>query len=63
MPIQKSARFSVNAYLIYATMVPILLAGCKEKTMEEQKRTVTMKGNPLTLVGKEVKLGDLAPDW
>src|SRR4030066_2483419 len=62
MPIQKSARFSVNAYLIYATMVPILLAGCKEKTMEEQKRTVTMKGNPLTLVGKEVKVGDLAPD-
>jgi thiol peroxidase len=31
--------------------------------MEEQKRTVTMKGNPLTLVGNEVKVGQPAPDF
>ncbi|MBN1392253.1 MAG: thiol peroxidase [Sedimentisphaerales bacterium] len=31
--------------------------------MEEQKRTVTMKGTPLTLLGKEVKVGDSAPDF
>lgn len=30
--------------------------------MEEQKRTVTMKGNPLTLVGNEVRVGDMMPD-
>jgi thiol peroxidase len=31
--------------------------------MEKQKRTVTMKGNPLTLVGNEVKVGQKAPDF
>jgi thiol peroxidase len=31
--------------------------------MKEQKRTVTMKGNPLTLVGNEVKVGQPAPDF
>ena len=31
--------------------------------MEEQKRTVTMKGNTLTLVGNEVKVGEPAPDF
>jgi len=31
--------------------------------MEEQKRTVTMKGKPLTLVGSEVKVGQPAPDF
>jgi thiol peroxidase len=30
--------------------------------MNERKGVVTMKGNPLTLVGKEVKAGDAAPD-
>jgi thiol peroxidase len=30
--------------------------------MEEQKRTVTMKGKPLTLVGNEAKIGQPAPD-
>jgi thioredoxin-dependent peroxiredoxin len=30
--------------------------------MNERKGVVTMKGNPLTLVGKEVKVGDAAPD-
>ena len=31
--------------------------------MEERDRIITMKGNPLTLVGKELKLGDIAPDF
>ncbi len=29
----------------------------------EKKRTVTFKGNPLTLLGPEIKVGDKAPDF
>lgn len=31
--------------------------------MNEQKGIVTMKGNPVTLVGHEVKVGDISPDF
>jgi thiol peroxidase len=31
--------------------------------MGEQAGAVTMKGNPLTLVGNEIKVGDKAPDF
>jgi len=31
--------------------------------MKERTGIVTMKGNPLTLVGNEVKVGDAAPDF
>ncbi|RZB33873.1 MAG: thiol peroxidase, atypical 2-Cys peroxiredoxin [Desulfobacteraceae bacterium Eth-SRB2] len=31
--------------------------------MEERTGIITMKGNPLTLMGKEVKAGDSAPDF
>jgi thioredoxin-dependent peroxiredoxin len=31
--------------------------------MAERKGLITMKGNPLTLVGNEVKAGDAAPDF
>jgi len=31
--------------------------------MEERAGVITMKGNPLTLVGKKLKLGDPAPDF
>jgi thiol peroxidase len=31
--------------------------------MEERAGLVTMKGSPLTLVGKEVKIGDSAPEF
>lgn len=31
--------------------------------MEERAGIITMKGNPLTLVGKELKDGDAAPDF
>jgi len=31
--------------------------------MEDRTGIVTMKGNPLILIGKEVKVGDFAPDF
>jgi thiol peroxidase len=31
--------------------------------MIERAEIITMKGNPLTLVGKELRVGDLAPDF
>lgn len=31
--------------------------------MEKRKGIVTMKGNPVTLLGKEIKVGDKAPDF
>jgi thiol peroxidase len=31
--------------------------------MEERKGVITMKGQPLTLLGKEVKVGEQAPDF
>jgi thiol peroxidase len=31
--------------------------------MEEKKGIVTMRGNPLTLIGEEVKVGNPAPDF
>ncbi len=31
--------------------------------MEERSGAVTMKGNPLTLLGGELKAGDKAPDF
>ena len=31
--------------------------------MEERTGIITMRGNPLTLVGKEVKVGESAPDF
>jgi thiol peroxidase len=38
-------------------------SGCKENTMQERKGVITMKGKPLTLLGKEVKVDDSAPDF
>ena len=31
--------------------------------MEERKGVITFKGNPLTLVGPTLKVGDKAPDF
>jgi thiol peroxidase len=51
------------------TTVVVLLAvsvaslGCKENAMQERKGIITMKGKPLTLLGKGVKVGDSAPDF
>ncbi len=44
------------------------MAGChgtdesKEKTMEERTGLVTLHGNPVTLLGPEIKVGQSAPD-
>ena len=35
----------------------------KEVLMQERTGVVTMRGNSLTLIGKEVKVGDAAPDF
>jgi thiol peroxidase len=46
-------------------VIGVVVSGCcgKEKIMNERKDTVTMKGKPLTLLGKEIKVGDAAPDF
>ncbi|RPI99413.1 MAG: lipid hydroperoxide peroxidase, partial [Deltaproteobacteria bacterium] len=31
--------------------------------MQERAGIITMKGNPLTLVGNEARVGDVAPDF
>lgn len=31
--------------------------------MEERKGVITMEGEPLTLLGKEIKIGEPAPDF
>lgn len=41
----------------------IKFPGGKEAEMKERTGIVTMKGNPLTLVGNEVKVGDVAPEF
>jgi thiol peroxidase len=43
----------------------IINHGCGGKKMADQERqgVVTFKGNPLTLIGKELKVGDKAPDF
>ena len=35
----------------------------KEVLMQERAGIITMKGNPLTLVGSEIREGDAAPDF
>jgi thiol peroxidase len=37
-------------------------SGCKEKIMQEREGAITVKGDPLTLLGEQVKVGDPAPD-
>jgi thiol peroxidase len=39
------------------------MSDSKETIMKEQTRVVTMRGNPLTLTGNEVNLGNRAPDF
>jgi len=54
--------FNLAVILIIALMV--LFQGCcsKEHVMNERTGVITMKGNPLTLIGNEVKVGQMAPD-
>jgi thiol peroxidase len=54
--------------LLFLGVALAAVAGChgqegrKENNMGERTGLVTMKGNPLTLVGKEIKVGQKAPD-
>jgi len=54
----------MNGILVFglAISTALLMTGCKEKVMNERKGIVTMKGNPIMLVGNEIKVGDKAPD-
>jgi thiol peroxidase len=54
----------MNVILVFglAISTALLITGCKEKVMNERKGIVTMKGNPVTLVGNEIRIGDKAPD-
>jgi thiol peroxidase len=36
---------------------------CSEETMEERTGVITFKGNPFTLLGPELKVGDKAPSF
>jgi thiol peroxidase len=54
---------SVNAAAILIVAWMVLFQGCaKEQVMKERTGVITMKGNPLTLTGNEVKVGQKAPD-
>jgi thiol peroxidase len=35
----------------------------KEEAMQERKGIITFKGNPMTLLGPEIRVGDKAPDF
>jgi thiol peroxidase len=54
--------------LLTLVMIPIAVVGCdrsdekKEHEMGERTGMVTMKGNPITLVGNEIKVGHRAPE-
>jgi thiol peroxidase len=63
MPIRINVRLPVAVRYLCAIVAVMLLTSCKENSMEKQERTVTMKGKPLTLLGKELKVGDAAPDF
>lgn len=54
------SRFGILA----ALGIGLLAAAARgeETPMKERKGIVTMRGNPLTLVGNELKVGDKAPD-
>jgi thiol peroxidase len=55
--------FQMKKIAAILLIVIIANSGCKEHTMQERKGVITMKGKPLTLLGKEVKVGDSAPDF
>jgi thiol peroxidase len=61
-------RQNAGIYLLFLSMVGAVAAGCKPtsegkvSTMRERTGLVTMKGNPVTLVGSEMKVGQKAPD-
>src|SRR5438874_10060091 len=38
-------------------------AATKERLMQKREKAITFKGNPVTLVGPQLKAGDKAPDF
>ncbi len=52
----------LGAAMLFIVAISIATLGCKEKTMTERKGVITMKGNSLTLLGDEIKVGQQAPD-
>jgi thiol peroxidase len=40
-----------------------MICGCKEMAMQERKGVITVKGDPLTLIGEDISIGDTAPDF
>lgn len=50
---------------VFGLVAPMILmfVGCKESVMKEQTSIVTMKGKPVMLVGRVVKVGQKAPDF
>jgi thioredoxin-dependent peroxiredoxin len=50
--------------LVILVIIAGLICGCNEKQdTNERKGLVTVKGNPVTLIGNEVKVGDKAMDF
>jgi len=58
-----TGKFAKMTVCTMTAAVILFFAGCKENIMREQTSTVTMKGNPVTLAGKVVKVGQKAPDF
>lgn len=50
---------------ILVVIVSLLVVGssCKNKPIEERKARITRKGEPLTLLGREIVVGQEAPDF
>lgn len=59
----KTSICPTNVLIVQLFVGMITVVGCKEKVMQEREGLVTMKGNPLTLVGQEVKVGERAPEF
>jgi len=55
----------VKCAVVLAALLCLNNSGCGGKKMAEQERkgAVTFKGEPLTLLGRELKVGDKAPDF
>lgn len=50
--------------LVGFVYVILMQSGCERTpTMQEQENAITMKGNPLTLLGAPVQVGQPAPDF
>lgn len=56
-------NYIMTAVLGLVASMVFLFIGCKESVMKEQTSIVTMKGKPVTLAGRVVKVGQKAPDF